>query len=85
MDWLLEFPQLDSDLLLTVKRGIDGSLKAFTRGFGQSIEDFFYPLQQVLIVFERVMVNAPWPLVIAVFAAIAWFAARRCCRLVRFN
>jgi len=77
MDWLLEFPQLDSDLLLTIKRGIDGSLKAFTRGFGQSIEDFFYPLQQVLIVFERVMVNAPWPLVIAVFAAIAWFAARR--------
>lgn len=77
MDWLLKFPQLDPNLLLAAKRGIDGSLKALTRGYGQSIEDFFYPLLRVLIFFENVMASAPWPLVVLVLASIAWFAARR--------
>ena len=76
MDWLTKFPQLDPDLLLGVKRGIDGSLKALTRVYGQSIEDFFYPLLQVLIFFENVMTNAPWPIIMLVMATIAWFAAR---------
>ena len=77
MDWLLEFPQLSPDWLLAAKRGIDGSLKALTRSYGGAIEDFFYPLQQVLIFFEKIMVSTPWPLIIVVMAAIAWFAARR--------
>ena len=77
MDWLTEFPQLDAGWLLAAKRLIDGSLKALTRSYGQGIEDFFYPLKQVLVFFEAVMVNAPWPLVMVVFGAIAWFAARR--------
>lgn len=77
MDWLTEFPQLDSDFLLSAKRLIDGSLKALTRSYGQAIEDFFYPLQQTLIFFEKVITNVPWPLVILAFCAIAWFAARR--------
>ena len=76
MDWLFKFPQIDPDILLSVKRAIDGSLKTLTRNYGQSIENFFYPLQQVLIFFERVISNAPWPLVVLVLAAIAWFAAR---------
>jgi glycine betaine/proline transport system permease protein len=76
MDWLLKFPQIDPDILLSVKRAIDGSLKTLTRNYGQSIENFFYPLQQVLIFFERVISNAPWPLVVLALAAIAWFAAR---------
>ena len=77
MDWLFKFPQLDPELLLAVKRGIDGSLRSLTRVYGQSIEDFFYPLQRVLIFFENVISTAPWPLVVLVMAAVAWFAARR--------
>ena len=77
MDWLLEFPQLSPDWLLAAKRAIDGSLKALTRSYGAAIEDFFYPLQLVLIFFEKLMVATPWPLIIAVMAVIAWFAARR--------
>jgi glycine betaine/proline transport system permease protein len=76
MDWLFKFPQIDPDILLSVKRAIDGSLKTLTRNYGQSIENFFYPLQQVLIFFERMISNAPWPLVVLALAAIAWFAAR---------
>lgn len=77
MDWLLTFPRLNSDLLLGMKRGIDGSLKLFTREFGQSIEAFFYPLSRALIFFETLLSATPWPLVILAFAVVAWFAARK--------
>src|SRR5262245_32985897 len=77
MDWLFKFPQLDPELLLALKRAIDGALRSLTRVYGPSIEDFFYPLQRVLIFFEDVISKAPWPIVILVMAAVAWFAARR--------
>lgn len=75
MDWLLTFPKLDPDILLAAKRFIDGSLKAFTRAYGQGIEDFFHPLQRVLIFFEFLITNAPWPLVILVLGGIGWAAS----------
>ena len=77
MDWLYKFPQFNSDYLLAIKRYIDGSLRAFTRVYGESIENAFYPLQRTLIFFEQIITSAPWPLVIAVFAGIGWFASRR--------
>ena len=77
MDWLFKFPQLSSDFLLNIKRGIDGSLRAFTRVYGEGIENAFYPLQQILIFFEEVITKTPWPLVILVIATIAWFASRK--------
>lgn len=77
MDWLMTFPQLNSDLLLGMKRWIDGSLKMFTREFGQSIEAFFYPLSRALIFFENVLSAAPWLLVILAFAIVAWLASRK--------
>lgn len=77
MDWLFKFPQLSSDFLLGVKRTIDGSLRAFTRVYGDAIESVFYPLQQTLIFFENVIIKAPWPLVILAIAVIAWFASRK--------
>lgn len=77
MDWLHQFPQLTPDLLLASKRAIDGGLKALTRGYGQGIEDFFYPLLQVLIFFENMMASAPWPLVVIVAGTVAWYASRK--------
>ncbi len=77
MDWLLKFPQFDSDYLLAIKRYIDGSLRAFTRVYGEGIENAFYPLLRTLIFFEQVITSTPWPLVILVFAGIGWFASRR--------
>lgn len=76
MDWLFKFPQLDPDSMLAVKRAIDGSLRSLTRNYGASIENFFYPLQRVLIFFENLVVGAPWPLVVLVLAGVAWLAAR---------
>ena len=77
MDWLFQFPQIDSDWLLSIKRVIDGSLRQLTRVYGQSIEGFFYPLLHVLMFFEKAMINAPWPIVMLGLGAIAGYAARR--------
>lgn len=60
-----------------MKRLIDGSLKAFTREFGQAIEASFYPLSRALIFFEDLLTSTPWPLVILAFAAVAWSASRK--------
>jgi len=76
MDWVFKFPQLNPDALLVAKRAIDGSLRALTRDYGDSIENFFNPLLRVLIFFEDVMTHTPWPIVVAVLACVAWFAAR---------
>lgn len=76
MDWLFEFPQINPDFLLSLKRLIDGSLRALTRVYGEAIENFFYPLLQTLIFFEKAIAGAPWPLVMLVLGAVAWLAAR---------
>jgi glycine betaine/proline transport system permease protein len=76
MNWFFTFPQLDPEFLLNMKRSIDGGLKWLTRNYGAAIEAFFYPLLRMLIFFENVMLMTPWPLVVATFAAIGWFASR---------
>jgi len=76
VDWLTVFPQIDSNLLLAAKRSIDGSLRALTRSYGVAIEDFFAPLSQILVFFEDLMTDSPWPLVLGVLAIIAWRASR---------
>jgi len=76
MDWLFKFPQIDPAVLLAVKRSIDGSLRALTRVYGDDIENFFYPLQQLLIFFERLISGSPWPLVILALSFVAWLVAR---------
>ena len=60
-----------------MKRLIDGSLKTFTREFGQAIESAFYPLSKALIFFEQLLLNTPWPLIIAAFGVAAWFSSRK--------
>ena len=77
MDWLFNFPQINPDLLLAVKRSIDGSLRALTRVYGDDIENFFNPLQRILIFFEKMMTLSPWPVVVLALALVAWFASRR--------
>jgi glycine betaine/proline transport system permease protein len=77
LDWFFTFPQISPEFLLSAKRLIDGSLKVFTRAYGQTIEGFFYPLSRVLIFFENALSSAPWPLVVLAFGALGWFASRR--------
>ena len=76
MDWLFKFPSMNDDTLRALKNSVDEGFRAFTRGYGSSIETLFSPLQSFLIWAERLLTGAPWPLVIAVIGLIAWFATR---------
>lgn len=75
-DWLVEFPQLDRDILLTIRKTLDGAYKEFSRNWGDAIESIFDPLLIFLVWFEKLLVNSPWWIIIAVIVAIVFFATR---------
>lgn len=76
MDWLLSFPHMPDDALRGLKKWIDDGFRGFTRSYGDIIEGLFSPLQSFLIWAERLLTQTPWPVVLVVIAAIAWFASR---------
>lgn len=76
MAWFNEFPQLDDGFLRDLKKVIDDGFRSFTRSYGDAIEGLFEPLRVFLIWSENLLTNTPWPIILAVVAAIAWFASR---------
>ncbi|KLK90320.1 ABC transporter permease [Microvirga vignae] len=76
MDWLSKFPNMNDEALTALKKAIDDGFRAFTRSYGDGIEEFFEPLQYFLVQCERFMTGTPWPIILLLIAAIAWFASR---------
>ena len=76
MDFFNKIPVMDRTALRELKKGIDFSFKEFSRAYGDGIESFFDPLLYFLIWLEKLLVNSPWPIVIGVFALLAWFGSR---------
>lgn len=75
-NWLTEFPQLDRADLLTIRKTLDGAYKDFSRAYGDIIEAIFDPLLYFLVWFEKLLVNAPWFLILAVIVGIVYAATR---------
>jgi len=76
MSWA-EFPAMDKSQLRDIRKGIDGSFRNFTRAYGEDIENFFYPVKWFLIEFERLLINTPWFIVVAILAALVFLSSRR--------
>jgi glycine betaine/proline transport system permease protein len=76
MDWLDEFPTMERQDLRDLKKGIDLSFRNFSRTYGEALEDFFEPLLQFLVLFEKLLLTSPWPMVILVIATLAWLGSR---------
>ena len=76
MDFFTKIPVMDRTALRELKKGIDFSFKEFSRAYGDAIESFFDPLLYFLIWLEKLLVNTPWPIVIAVFGLLAWIGSR---------
>lgn len=76
MTWFDEFPQIDNSLLRDMKRVIDEGFRNFTRTYGDAIETIFDPLRHFLNWSEDLLTNTPWPIIVLVVAALAWFASR---------
>ncbi|MFT3691309.1 ABC transporter permease [Paenirhodobacter sp.] len=70
------FPQLSDGFLRDLKKVIDDGFRSFTRSYGDVIEGFFSPLQTLLIWFERLLLNTPWPVILLIVAGLAWGASR---------
>ncbi|MDB2324106.1 proline/glycine betaine ABC transporter permease [Alphaproteobacteria bacterium] len=76
MDFLTEFPEMGRQDLRDFKKQIDFSFREFSRTYGEAIETFFEPLLWFLVWFEKLLINAPWMIVIAVIAVLAWLGSR---------
>jgi glycine betaine/proline transport system permease protein len=76
MEWLSKFPTMNDESLTALKKAIDESFKDFTRSYGPALEWFLEPVRWFMLNMERLMLGAPWPVVLLAFAAIAWFASR---------
>jgi len=62
--------------LRDIKKSIDFAFREFSNQYGEAIEGFFDPLLYFMVWFENLLTNAPWPLMILIFAALAWLGAR---------
>lgn len=76
MSLLDEFPEMDKGALRDLRKGIDSGFREFTRAYGDTIEDFFFPVEWFLINFEKLLLNTPWFVVLLALCAIVYFASR---------
>ena len=76
MEFFTKFPVMERVSLLEMKKGIDLSFRLFSRKYGDAIESFFDPLLFFLVWLEKLLLNAPWPIIILVIATLAWFGSR---------
>ena len=77
MEFLLNFPSLGRETLRDFKKGVDSSFKDFSRSYGEGIENFFDPLLQFLVFFEKLLINSPWPIIIGIIAFLTWKASQK--------
>ena len=76
MSWAQTFPALGEDTLRSLRQGIDGTFRTFTREHGETLERLFDPLREFLLASERLLTTSPWPLVVLGLAALIWLATR---------
>ena len=76
MSWFEKIPTMDRQELRDFKKFIDLSFKDFSRAYGDNIEGFFDPVLYFLVWLEKLLIGAPWPLIIIVIAGLAWLGAR---------
>jgi glycine betaine/proline transport system permease protein len=73
---LTEFPKMGRTDLRDFKKAIDESFRDFTRNYGEAIENFFDPLLYFLVWLEKLFLNTPWPIIMAVIALLVYFGSR---------
>ena len=76
MNFFGEFPAMERSDLRDLKKGIDNSFREFTSAYGEGIENFFDPLLHFMIWFERLLLGAPWPLILFVIGVLSWLGSR---------
>jgi glycine betaine/proline transport system permease protein len=73
---LTDPPQMPREVLRELKKGIDGTFREFSRGYGEAIENFFHPLLMFLKWFQDLLIETPWPLILVILGALSWWGSR---------
>ena len=76
MDFFTEFPEMGRQDLRDFKKGIDASFRSFSRKYGADIEAFFDPLYFFLVKLEKILIAAPWPIILVIVAGLAYLGSR---------
>jgi glycine betaine/proline transport system permease protein len=76
MDFLTEFPAMGRQDLRDLKKGIDFAFRDFSRSYGEGLENFFDPLLQFLVWFDKLLVGTPWPIILIVLCGLVWLGSR---------
>ena len=74
--WWIEFPQMERETLVALRKALDGAYRDFSRSYGDVIEAVFEPLLYFLVWFEKLLLNAPWWSVLLAVCALAYLASR---------
>lgn len=74
--WFSDFPEMDRSMLRMIRKTLDGAYKNFSREYGDAIESIFDPLLTFLVWFEKLLLNTPWPIVLAVATGVVYMASR---------
>jgi glycine betaine/proline transport system permease protein len=74
--WWVTFPQMERETLVGFRKALDGTYRNFSRSYGDAIEAFFEPLLFFLVWFERLLINAPWWVVLLAVCALAYLVSR---------
>ena len=74
--WWIEFPQMERESLVALRKALDGAYREFSRSYGELIETFFEPLLKFLVWFEKILLSAPWWVVLLAVCAFAFLASR---------
>jgi len=61
---------------MNLRKGIDAGFRSFSRSYGEALENFFDPLLQFLIFFEKLLIAAPWPIILLIVAGLTWLGSR---------
>ncbi|MEE2774655.1 MAG: proline/glycine betaine ABC transporter permease [Pseudomonadota bacterium] len=76
MDFWTEIPSLGKRDLRDLKKGIDSAFKGFSRKYGDGIEAFFDPLYYFLVWLEKLLIAAPWPIILILVAGLSYLGSR---------
>ena len=76
MEFFTKFPVMERSALAEFRKSIDFAFRDFSRAYGDGIESFFDPLLYFLVWLEKLMINSPWPIIIAIICGLAWMASK---------
>ena len=74
--WLHDFPAMEREDLVALRKYLDSAYREFSRNYGDLIETLFDPLLVFLVNFEKLLLQMPWPMVLAIIIIITFWAAR---------